>query len=172
MEALIAAVEAPALESLTWVDGVVVGVLLLSAAVGFGTGLIWQMFRIASVVAAYLVAAHVHVLIANVVGEKMNNPTPRLVCYGVLFLLTLLILYLVLWPLRKTINAMEPNKLERILGAVVGAAKGLVLCGVVAVGVLTYADEGAALRRAVSNSYSATLTAEFVRTLWLNRPED
>ena len=50
------------------------------------------------------------------------------------------------------LDAAKPKTTDRLFGAILGAAKGVLICGVLSVLVLSYTERGAALSRAVRPS--------------------
>ena len=157
--------------SFTWADVVVVEVLLVCAVVGYWTGFIWQVIRIVSVVAAFWIAAHFHTAVAGWLGGWMNESTRMTISYVGVFLVALLATYVLMFFIRRPINALKPGKPDRALGAVLGTAKGLLLCGIIALGVLRFADEAGGPYRVVDGSTSARVLARCVGVLWIETDE-
>jgi uncharacterized membrane protein required for colicin V production len=87
-----------------------------------------------------------------------------------LFVGSLLVTYLATFLLRAPINALKPEGPDRVLGAMLGVIKGVLVCGIIALTVLQFADENAGLRRSVRWSPSARIVVECVRALWFVLP--
>lgn len=158
--------------SFVWVDAVVVIAVGASAVLGFRSGFIWQAVRIVSVVAAYWVAARFHPELAARLGGDMSESARMGISYVGLFVGSLLVTYLVMFLARAPINAFRPEKVDRVLGALFGAVKGVLLCGIIALGVLQYADEQGGLHHSVTWSPSAQIGVQCVRALWFGMPEE
>ena len=156
--------------SFVWVDAAIAVSLVLSAALGYRSGFVWQVIRIVSVVVAFWVAEQFHPLVASRLGTDMGESERLWIGYGGLFVGSLLVAYLASFLLRAPINALKPEGPDRVLGAVLGTVKGLLLCGIIALTVLQFADEGGDLRRSVRWSPFARIVVECVRALWFCMP--
>ena len=122
---------------MNWVDGVLLGALLLSALVGAWRGLVFEAISLIS----WLLA----LLAARLFGEwmAMQLPWPDLapsVRYGIGFLLVLLVVRLLLkllaLGLRALIHSSVLSGVDRLLGAVFGLLRGGLLLGLLAFGVM------------------------------------
>jgi len=157
--------------SVRWVDVAIVFTLLLTTVLGYRSGFIWQAIRIASVVAAFWVAARFHPLVAIRLARDMSESARLGVSFVGLFVGSLLVAYLTMFLVREPIDALEPETGDRVLGALIGMAKGLLLCGIAALAVLQFGDELGDVRRAVRESPSARIVVECARALWFGMPQ-
>ncbi len=139
-------------QSLNWVDMLVLLVAIGGAVAGFLSGFIWQVLRIGALLVALAVAAHYHGPLAEGLAEEIPWQARLIICYMALVGGVLLLSSLALHVVRRPINALKPRAFDRLFGGVFGAAKGLLICGIVSLIVLNYTPEGTALRELVRAS--------------------
>jgi len=152
-------------QSLTWVDAVVLGVLLLSMGLGFATGFVWQVLRIVAVVAAFWVAASFHELAAGQFASVPSQATLAL-SYTCLFFGALVVAYILMTLVRERVNAMKPELTDRILGSFFGLIKGFLLCGIIGLALLNYGGRDSVVTTAVAGSGGARFAVQCVGSLW------
>jgi len=144
------------------VDAGIILLLLANAAIGYWTGFIWQAIRIISLIVSVWVSS----LYYPIVNEFLSAQMGKDVWWGtgalVVFLLALLACYLVAFLFRKLVNMLRPEVPDRVLGAVLGLMKGIVLLAIAAFLVLGYARQGGLVRRHVSRSVGARWMARSV----------
>jgi uncharacterized membrane protein required for colicin V production len=143
-----------------------IGILLLllaGIAVGFWTGLIWQLICLVSVIACLWVSVVYHPVVseffATHVSESVSNVGGGI---GV-FLCALLVCYLVTFLFRGLINAIKPQLPDRVLGAVFGLLVGVLIVGVFSFFVLQYSGEDSSIGGYVKDSRGAKVMAAVVR---------
>jgi uncharacterized membrane protein required for colicin V production len=142
------------LESLTWVDHTALGVLLVFFVLGLFKGLIWQVSRIAILVAAYVVSGRYGAELADVLAGATKTPpalapvppgdavaggagegavavdaalptdTTIYLAYVLLFLAVLVVLSLVAMLLQKLATKAGLGFFDRLGGGALGVATG------------------------------------------------
>ena len=145
-------------------DMAVLVLLLAAMAIGFWTGLVWQLICVISVVVSFCVSYLYHPIVAEYLGSQLSEPVRRIVSALGVFILALLVCYLITFLFRQFINAIKPETPDRILGAVFGLFTGVLLIGVFAFAVLQYAGQDSSVRAHVQASKGATAMASVVRT--------
>ncbi len=118
---------------MTWVDYVVFGVMGLSVAWGLWRGLVREVISLAGWVIAFLAAN----LLAGPVGERLPESFARpelrvLAAFVAIFVATLIVATLVAILLSKLLKAVGLGSLDRLLGALFGVARGLLVVLVLA----------------------------------------
>jgi membrane protein required for colicin V production len=113
---------------MTWLDYAVVGVFAASLLVGAWRGLVREVLSILGWVIAFLAAN----LLAGPLGPAMPQaiPSPELriaAAYVAVFVLSLMVTALVGLLLSKIMKAAGLGGVDRMLGAVFGAARGLLI---------------------------------------------
>ena len=115
---------------LSWIDLVGGGLVLAFLVLGFVRGLWWQVIRAIGLVAAVLVARAASPQVAPWIADRWPDLTPRLVngiAWFGLFLLAMIAATLLGVLGRKLLEAMQLGLADRLGGAAVGAATGLLL---------------------------------------------
>src|SRR5271154_5213395 len=113
---------------MTWLDYAVIGVFAASLAVGAWRGLVREVVSILGWVIAFLAAN----LFAGPLGAAMPQaiPTPELrvaAAFVAVFACSLIVTSLVGLLLAKIVNAAGLGGLDRLLGALFGAARGALI---------------------------------------------
>src|SRR6185369_885551 len=113
---------------MTWLDYAVLGVFVVSLVLGAWRGLVREVVSILGWVIAFLAAN----LLAGPLGPAMPDfiPTPELrvaAAYLGIFIASLIVTSLVGLLLSKVANAVGLGGIDRLLGAVFGAARGLLI---------------------------------------------
>jgi membrane protein required for colicin V production len=113
---------------MTWLDYAVIGVFAISLIVGAWRGLVREIVSILGWVIAFLAAN----LLAGPLGPVMPDaiPTPELrvaAAFGAVFIASLILTSLAGLVLSKVIKAVGLGGLDRLLGAMFGAARGVLI---------------------------------------------
>ncbi len=156
---------------LTTVDLVVIVLLLGSMAIGFWTGFVWQFVRIAGLVVSLWVSWLYHPVVAEVISFGIPEPLRMVIGATAVFVGALMVCYLLAFLFRDLINALKPELPDRILGAVFGMLKGVMLIGFVAFLIMRFLAPGNPVRERVEDSKGAVAAATCVRTFLYVLPE-
>lgn len=117
-----------------WLDTTIVAVLLIGAVLGFLTGFLWQVARIAGLVLSAYCSATLHEPSCQLVRDVFKDGDARIVsaaAYVLVFVLVYLGLYVCAMALKAAIRAADLENLDRLAGAVLGLAKSALLAGAV-----------------------------------------
>lgn len=119
------------LQALTWIDHTALAVVLVFFVIGLFKGLIWQVSRVAILVAAYVVAGRFGGRIAAMLAGAGDNGEPAVagettlyLAYVLLFLAVLIVLSLLAMLLQKLAAKAGLGFFDRLGGGVVGVATG------------------------------------------------
>ena len=120
-----------------WLDILILIVLGIGAAMGFWTGLLWQVARVVSLGLSLYLAILTNNDAAEWLGGQWRDVSPavnRVVAFVAVFLSVYLGLYLLTRALHRLIKATQLEVLDRLLGGLLGVLKmGAVTAGVCAV---------------------------------------
>jgi membrane protein required for colicin V production len=113
---------------MTWLDWAVIGVFAVSLLAGAWRGLVREVISILGWVIAFLAAN----LLAGPLGPSMPDaiPTPELriaAAYLAIFVASLIVTTLVGLLLTRIVKAVGLGGVDRVLGALFGAARGLLI---------------------------------------------
>ncbi|MFO8007585.1 MAG: CvpA family protein [Candidatus Brocadiia bacterium] len=140
----------------TVLDLVVLALVLISLAFGYWTGFVWQIIRLSGSLVALWLAWYYHPVVARQLAGVLSSSVRHIGSAAVVFVGTLLLFYLLFYLVRKPINAMKPERPDRVLGAVLGLVKGALIVGLAALVVLRYAEQESRLRECVESSRVAS----------------
>ena len=112
----------------TLLDLIVIGVMLISALLAMVRGFTREVLSIAAWVAAAAAALFLHPFVVPFVSPYIKNPTvAQLVAGGGVFLVTLIIVSFITIRISDLILDSRIGAIDRTLGFVFGAARGLLL---------------------------------------------
>ncbi len=109
-----------------WLDIIILVVLGIGAAMGFCSGLLWQVARVVSLGLSLYVAIVTNIGVADWLALQWKDVNPavnHVVAFIGVFLAVYLTLYLITRALHKAIKATKLETLDRLLGALLGMAK-------------------------------------------------
>jgi membrane protein required for colicin V production len=109
-----------------WLDILILVVLGLGAALGFWTGLLWQVARVVSLGLSLYLAIVANTAVADWLADQWKDVNPavnHIVAFILVFLAVYVSLYLITRMLHKAIKETKLETLDRLLGALLGAAK-------------------------------------------------
>jgi membrane protein required for colicin V production len=143
--------------------------LVLAAALAWGAykGFAWQVASLAAVVVSYLVALKFSDQLAPHLGE--TAPWNRFLAMLVLYLGTSLCIWIAFRFVSKSLDKMQLKSFDRQIGAIIGVAKGVLLCVVITFFAVTLSERS---RTAVLESKSGYYISQLIdRTGPLMPPE-
>jgi membrane protein required for colicin V production len=115
-------------------DFIVFGVVVLSTLFGFARGFMRVVVSLAALVFAVLLAVNLSIPLGAMLPDFGASPAVRyVVAFAVIVIVVLLIGALLGWSLYRLVRAIGLGFLDRLLGAVVGMARGVLI---VVIGVL------------------------------------
>ena len=117
-----------------WLDITILSMLAIGAIFGFWSGLLWQIARVISLALSIYLAIVSNSHVGDWLHEHWEN-TSLFVCrataFVAVFLLVYIVLYLITNMLHKAIKATKLEMVDRLLGALLGAAKMGVIVSIV-----------------------------------------
>src|SRR5690554_1208882 len=110
-------------------DVIMVTVIVGAAILGFRKGLAWQVASLASIFVSYLVA----VQFRDVVASRLSAAEPwnKFLAMLLLYLGTSLVIWIAFQLVSGLIDRAKLKEFDRQLGALFGAAKGVLLCVII-----------------------------------------
>jgi membrane protein required for colicin V production len=153
-----------AIGTLSTVDYAVIGLVLLSVALGFWTGFIWQFVRIACLAASVWASWALYPTVADLLSANLAQPARNVIAAAAVFVAAMLACYLLTYLFHGLIDALKPEMPDRLLGAVFGLIKGVVLVGFIAFLLMRFLPADSVMRGEVEGSKGAVAAATCVRT--------
>lgn len=149
-------------------DTVVVAIVLVATFWGWRKGLATQVASIVSMAASFFVAVRFREPLAAKIDAE--EPWNRFAAMLILFLGTSLVIWTFFRQIRVSIERMKLGDFDRQLGALFGAAKGVVIAGLVTMFSFTLLDEPQ--RRLIIDSKSGVWIAKFMDQATAIMPEE
>ena len=109
-----------------WLDIVILVVLGIGAAMGFCTGLLWQVARVVSLGLSLYLAILTNTVAADWLSEQWKDVNPainRVAAFIGVFLLVYLTLYFITRVIHKAIKESKLETFDRLFGALLGIVK-------------------------------------------------
>ena len=109
-----------------WLDIIILVLLGVGAAMGFWTGLLWQVARVVSLALAIYLAILANTPITDWLNDQWKDVNPVVNCvvaFIAVFLVVYLVLYWITHLIHKAIKATKLETLDRLLGALLGILK-------------------------------------------------
>ncbi|MBI3560744.1 MAG: CvpA family protein [Gammaproteobacteria bacterium] len=130
---------------MTWVDFLIIGVVLVSAVIGLVRGFVKEALSIVGWIASLLIAWQFTDGLANLLSNWIKTPNLQfLVGFVTLFLLSMLIFALIIFFATKLIQRTGLTAADRTIGIVFGVLRGvfvvLLLVGVAGLTTLPQSD--------------------------------
>jgi membrane protein required for colicin V production len=138
-------------------DICMVVVLLAATVFGAWKGMAWQVASTASLVLSYLVALRFSEQLAPRFGQQA--PLNRFIAMFVLYMATSLVIWLIFRIVKGAIDRVRLREFDRQMGALFGAAKGVLLCVAITFFAVTLS---ARAREAVLHSRSGYMIAQLL----------
>ncbi|MFM9059763.1 MAG: CvpA family protein [Planctomycetaceae bacterium] len=138
-------------------DLVMLGVLAVTALLGYFRGIVWQLAWIAGIAASGFVAFRFASAVAPFMGQQA--PWNRLLAMLVLYAGTSLVIWLLFRVVSGAINAVHLSAFDHQLGLLLGLAKGALLCIVITFFAVTLTP---AYRGQIVASCSGRIVAEII----------
>lgn len=121
-------------------DLIVIGIVGLSTIFAFLRGFVRVVMSLVALVAAVLAAIHLSPPVADMLPMLSNSAVTRyLVAFALIFIVVVLVGGLLGWMLSRAIRAIGLGFVDRLLGAIFGVARGvlIVVIGVLLAGLTT-----------------------------------
>ncbi|BDG73902.1 CvpA family protein [Roseomonas fluvialis] len=157
---------------MTWVDGVLAGVVVISAAVAYFRGLVREVLSLGAWVGAAAAAFLARPYLLPYTSRWIDTEwIADAVGAGAVFLVVLVLLKLLTNAIADRVQDSSLGGLDRVLGLLFGAARGAVLAVVAYIMAGLFAPETATWPQAVKDARSLPFVAEGARQVVERVPE-
>mgnify|MGYP002700812540 FL=1 len=113
---------------MTLIDYIILGIIAFSSLLSLRKGFSKEALSLATWISAYVIAKLFSLPLATLLTDFVDPPSARQpVAFAALFILTLIIGALIKTLFKELVSATGLSTIDRILGMVFGAARGLVL---------------------------------------------
>ena len=142
------------INSLTAFDWVLVGVVVISAAMAFRRGFIRVLFSLAGLIVGILVASWNYVRLATWLHRWVTSlPTAEIIAFLAILLAVWFVFALVAGMVRQAVRAVGLGFADRMLGAAFGAVRGVLLGIAAMMAVAAFAPESSWVTQSVLAPY-------------------
>ena len=164
------------LDSIAWIDWTAMVLLAVFFILGLFKGFVWQVSRIATLVAAWFLAGHYGPQGAELCGgwfDPAATPAelPLFLSYAILFILAVVLLSLVAWLLQKLVKESGLTSADRLGGAFLGLCTGGVGVVVLLAGLLMLLPNDFAIVQAATRSHSMRFSQQALKLMGDTVPE-
>lgn len=148
----------------------IIMILVLAGAVlfGFWKGLAWQIASIAAIVVSYIASYTFRGAIAGFI--QVDPPWNQILAMLGIYLGTSLVVWIAYRFVKSTIDKAKMKDYDRHTGAVLGAAKGALLCMVITLFSVTLL--GDSVKSHIVHSYSGAIIARSLDSIHFAMPEE
>ncbi len=157
-----------------WFDTTIVALLIMAALLGARTGFVGQIARTLCTVVAVYAAILFHEpcmqLMLKEALRGVNTQVAEVLAYGVVFVVTYLVLVRVVWLVREGVQGSDLDIFDRVLGALLGTAKMAVVIGALCLGIANTRNQ--ATETIMTRSTLATQFADGMERLVAMIPEE
>jgi len=156
------------LNSMSWLDFTVVGLILLFAIWGYCSGSMLQIMKLSGVFVALWLCSHYNYVVAQWIGDAAKGPVGRIASCLVVFVGGFVGWYMAVGLLGGLMGRVPPDHSDRMIGAILGGATGFLLCGGIGLIVQLYAADSNWLKKNINDSPAAkagSSCARFVCTV-------
>ncbi|HHT9125436.1 MAG TPA: CvpA family protein [Candidatus Brocadiia bacterium] len=122
---------------MTWFDYSLIAILLLTTLLGLWNGLWWQIYRLISLAASYVIAVRFYGIGARICEKVLDEKTAKIAGCILVFVVVLGATYL-FGKLAKKVFGIKPGILGHLSGGMLGFLKGVLICSVIAFCLLEY----------------------------------
>ncbi|HHT9120398.1 MAG TPA: CvpA family protein [Candidatus Hypogeohydataceae bacterium YC41] len=154
---------------MNWLDSIFIGFLCMTAALGFLSGFLWQVYSLICLVASYFSATFLHSFLIGPLSTRFSPGSSLLMSHIITFVATFALLYSLGLLMRRVLN-LYPGFWGGLFGAFLGLFQGMLLCGVIAVGLMEYSSNG--LRQEVESSAVVSAFAKGTKVFYAIIPGD
>jgi membrane protein required for colicin V production len=149
-------------------DVLMLAVLVGACVWGAYKGFVWQLASLASIGISYLVAIRFRGQVAELIGAE--PPWNMFAAMLILYVGTSIVIWLACRVVSKTIDDLKLNSFDRQIGALFGAAKGVILCLIITLFAVTLLE--GSQRQSILDSRSGYYLAHLInRTHTMMPPE-
>jgi uncharacterized membrane protein required for colicin V production len=154
---------------MNWLDSIFIGFLCMAVAFGFLSGVLWQVYSLICLVAAYFSSTFLHHHLVGPLSARCSPETAILLSHIITFVATFVLICSLGLLMRRALD-LYPGFWGGLFGAFLALFQGMLLCGVVAVGLMEYSSNG--LRQEVESSAVVSAFAKGTRVFYALIPSD
>lgn len=167
------------LENLSWIDLTALAVVIVFFVLGLFRGMVWQISRVATLVAAYVLSGWFGPRLGNVTTrwfpESAAPEIPQYVAYFMIFLVALILFSLLAGIVHRFVQQSALSLYNRVGGGLLGIATGWLIVMTLLTGVQMAHGSvgfGTSIAEAAAQSRSSEVSDVVLRTTGRALPDD
>ncbi len=126
---------------MSWIDYTVFIILFFSAILGLVSGPVLQFFRIGCLFISFFTTFFFHGILSSILSGIFSPSSGKLLSYFIIFGTAFVITYIFTDILKRIMINWKMGMGLRLFGALLGITKGIVFCGVIIFGTLSFCSE-------------------------------
>ncbi|NUO09065.1 MAG: CvpA family protein [Candidatus Brocadia sp.] len=155
---------------MNWIDYSIFAIFFFAAALGLVSGPFLQFLRIGSLLVSFFTALFFYGILSNFLKVVFTQPTANIFSYFTIFGVAFMATYILTDIAKRIMGKWEMGMGLRLFGGLLGILKGLVFCGVIIFGVLSFCSKPTCDR--VNTSKIATQIGKGMQTIVSIIPEN
>lgn len=155
---------------MNWIDYTIFTTLFFAALFGLASGPVIQLLRIIGVFVSFFTAIIFYETLGRVLQGTFSTLTAYLVSYFIIFFVAIAIVYIIIDVLRRLMGEMAVGMGLRLLGGILGILKGLVFCGAIILGILSFSSN--TVQMVTKTSKTASQIGKGMQTIAAIVPRD
>lgn len=155
---------------MNWIDYTIFTTLFFAALFGLASGPVIQLLRIIGIFISFFTAIIFYEALGRVLQGTFSTLTAYLVSYFIIFFVAIAIVYIIIDVLRRLLGEMAGGMGLRLLGGILGILKGLVFCGVIILGILSFSSS--TVQMVTKTSKTASQIGKGMQTIAAIVPRD
>ena len=155
---------------MNWIDYTIFTTLFFAALFGLGSGPIIQVLRIIGLFISFFLAIIFYETLGKVLQGTFSLLTAYLVGYFIILFVSFVVAYIIIDIIRRLLGEMSIGVGLRMLGGILGILKGLIFCGAIIVGILSFSSN--TVRMVTNTSKTAPQIGKGMQTIASIIPKD
>ncbi|WKZ18856.1 MAG: CvpA family protein [Candidatus Jettenia sp. CY-1] len=126
---------------MNWIDYTIFTLVFFAAIFGLSNGPIIQFIRIVCLLISFFTAVFFYGILSNILRGVFVPPTANMLSYFIIFGTALIITYIITDIIKRALDAWNMGIGLRLFGGLLGIIKGIIFCGVIIFGVLSFCSK-------------------------------
>lgn len=155
---------------MNWIDYTIFATLIFAALFGLASGPIIQILRIIGLSISFFLAIIFCETLGRVLQGTFSTLTAYLVSYFIIFFVSCVVAYIIIDIMRRLLGEMSVGVGLRLLGGILGILKGLIFCGAIIMGILSFSSKN--VQVVANSSKTASQIGKGMQTIASIVPRD
>jgi uncharacterized membrane protein required for colicin V production len=126
---------------MNWIDYTIMSIVFFSALLGLVNGLFSQFLGTICLLVSFYAALFFYDVLGNILKGIFNPSTTNLISYFIIFGVVFIVTYIITEIVKKVMIKWNARFGVRLVGALIGVFKGILFCGIIIFGVLSFSSK-------------------------------